>query len=42
MGEGNHLSQPTAPQAINRLGVIIGGTAVVLIAGLFLMQMFRA
>ena len=42
MGEGNH--QPTAakPSATNRMGLIIGGTVVVLFAGLVLMQTFRA
>ncbi len=42
MGEGNH--QPTAnkPSATNRMGLIIGGTVTVLLAGLVLMQTFRA
>jgi foldase protein PrsA len=42
MGEGNH--QPTAakPSATNRMGLIIGGTVVVLFAGLVLMQTFRS
>lgn len=42
MGEGNH--QPTAakPSATNRMGLIIGGTVVVVFAGLVVMQTFRA
>jgi len=44
MGEGNHLN-PTATQAPstwNRIWFAVGGTVVVLVAGLVLMQMFRA
>ncbi len=42
MGEGNHQPAAEKPSATNRLGMIIGGTVVVLIAGLVLMQTFRA
>jgi foldase protein PrsA len=43
MGEGNHLPSGT-PQtsSISRLWVAIAGTVTVLVAGLVLMQMFRA
>jgi foldase protein PrsA len=46
MGEGTHLPAANPPQPIlghtrHRLGVILGGTAVVLIAGLALMQTLR-
>src|SRR5688572_10731918 len=42
MGEGNPLPQGNPPAKGNRLGMLIGGTAVVLIAGLVLLQTFRA
>ncbi len=42
MGEGNHLSAAKSPKTIYRLGYIFGGTAVVLVAALVLMQTLRA
>lgn len=42
MGEGNHQPSATPPAAKNRLGMIIGGTVTVLLAGLVLMQTFRS
>jgi foldase protein PrsA len=43
MGEGNHLNQAasTAKSSFSRIWFAIGGTVVVLIAGLVLMQTFR-
>lgn len=42
MGEENHQPTATPPSATNRMGLMIGGTLVVLFAGLVLMQAFRA
>ncbi|MDX1967754.1 MAG: peptidylprolyl isomerase [Planctomycetaceae bacterium] len=42
MGEGNHLPAAKPPTAIYRIGYIFGGTAVVLIAALVLMQTLKA
>jgi len=42
MGEGNHLPTGSRPSSFNRMGMLVGGTAVVLVAGLVLMQAFRA
>jgi foldase protein PrsA len=43
MGEGNHLSNNTPPKSTaGRIWLAIGGTVTVLIAGLVLMQAFRA
>lgn len=42
MGEGNHQPTANASSAKNRMGLIIGGTVTVLLAGLVLMQTFRA
>ncbi len=42
MGEGNHQPTATKPSTTNRMGLVIGGTVTVLLAGLVLMQTFRA
>lgn len=42
MGEGNHQPTANTSSAKNRMGIIIGGTVTVLVAGLLLMQAFRA
>lgn len=42
MGEGNHQVATKSPAAIKRIGWMVGGTAVVLVAGLAVMQTFRA
>ena len=43
MGEGNHLPNATPqPSSFSRLWVAIAGTVTVLVAGLVLMQLFRA
>lgn len=41
MGEGNPQAAAQSPRAFKRMGLIVGGTAVVLVAGLALMQTFR-
>lgn len=41
MGEGNHLPAAQRPPTFQKVGVIVGGTAVVLIAGLVIMQTLR-
>jgi foldase protein PrsA len=41
MGEGIPLPQGRSPGSINRVGMLVGGTAVVLVAGLLLMQTLR-
>jgi foldase protein PrsA len=43
MGEGNHLPQGTPrTSSFNKLWIAVAGTVTVLVAGLVLMQMFRA
>lgn len=41
MGEGNPQTTPSSPTGIKRIGWMIGGTAVVLFAGLAVMQTLR-
>ncbi len=42
MGEGNPQTAGNSPQGIKRAGMYVGGTLVVLVAGLVLMQAFRS